>query len=206
MPPGVLTRPWVAALVLAVVAGGLAGCSGPAPNTVAGRAGQAGSQGYIAGDGTLERLAVEQRAEPVLLAGQTLQGAAWSSDQALGKVVVLNVWGSWCPPCEAEMVHLQSVWSQLSGAGRPVAFVGINIKESPQTASAAATRYGLTYPSLADDGGRALMALQGRVSAPPTTLVLDRSGRIAARISGPVTSPATLRDLIEAVLAEPASA
>lgn len=193
---------WVLAGVLAI--GAAAGCSaGGTGDTIADQARRGDSKGYLAGDGTIEKVAVERRGEPVTLTGTTVDGAAWSSQQARGTVLVLNVWGSWCPPCEAEMPYLQSVWKELSSGGQPVRFLGINVRESPQTASAAIRRYGLTYPSLADDGGRAMLALQGKANATPTTLVLDRTGRIAARVSGPVTGAATLRALVTEVIAEP---
>ena len=95
-----------------------------------------------------------------------------------------------------------------------VEFVGIDTREDDAAqALAFQRRYGITYPSLVDDGGL-LLALRGAVppTAIPSTLVLDTQGRIAARISGPVPSVTTLVDLVEdvqraaAVNAEPARA
>jgi thiol-disulfide isomerase/thioredoxin len=142
----------------------------------------------------------------VALSGTTVDGAAWSTAaDAKGKVVVVNVWGSWCGPCVDETPHLQQVWSSLSAAGKPVQFVGIDIKESPANAAAFVRANGITYPSLSDSasGGQPMLALQGRASATPTTLVLDRQGRIAARVLG-ATTASTLSGLIDDVVAEPA--
>ena len=134
----------------------------------------------------------------------TLQGAQWKVTDAADKVLVLNVWGSWCGPCVAEMPHLQQVWSQVSTAGKPVQFMGVNYRDGAETAEAFMRANKITYPSLEDDGGRTLLALRGKASATPTTLVLDRRGRIAARVSGPVTA-ATLSGLVNDVLGEAVS-
>jgi thiol-disulfide isomerase/thioredoxin len=137
------------------------------------------------------------------LSGTTLQGSPWKVADAADKVLVLNVWGSWCGPCVAEMPHLQQVWSQLSSAGKPVQFMGINYRDGAETAEAFLRVNKVTFPSLADDGGRTLLALRGKANTTPTTLVLDRRGRIAARVSGPVTV-ATLAGLVKDVLGETA--
>jgi len=84
-----------------------------------------------------------------------------------------------------------------------VQFVGIDIKESPATAAAFLKANGVTFPSLSDgaSGGQPMLALQGRAPATPSTLVLDRQGRIAARILGPVTA-ATLSAIVDDVVGE----
>jgi thiol-disulfide isomerase/thioredoxin len=135
------------------------------------------------------------------LSGTTLDGASWNVADAKDKVLVLNVWGQWCGPCVAEMPHLQQVWSQLSAAGKPVQLMGINYRDGVETARAFLRANKITYPSLEDDGGRTLLALRGKANTTPTTLVLDRQGRIAARVSGPVTA-ATLSGLVNDVLGE----
>ncbi len=189
---------------------GIAGCTdSPEPGSVADRAGQTGAPGgadFIAGDGSIERVAVAARKDPVELSGQTLDGKPWSVSQDRGKVVVLNVWGSWCFPCEAEMPMLQSTWARLSKSGSGVQFMGVNQRDTVETATAAVRQYGLTFPSLAYDGGRSMLALRGAATATPTTLVLDRKGRIAGRISGPIPGESTLKGLIDDVVAEPAGA
>lgn len=188
--------------VSAVVAGGLAGCSAEDPNSVAAQAKAGDRKGYVSGDGTIDQVAPGERGTRVAVSGTTLEGARWETADALGKVVVLNVWGSWCPPCVAESADLQAAWEKLSAAGAPVQFMGLNFRDpSPQTASAFLTSRKITYPSLAYDGGRAMLGLQGKAVSTPTTLVLDRQGRIAARVSGPV-STATLTTLVGDVLAE----
>ena len=175
-------------------------------NSVASQAMAGDGKGYVAGDGTVEQLAVANRGAAVALAGTTVDGKPWSSStDAAGKVVVVNVWGSWCGPCVDETPHLQQVWQSYSTAGKPVAFVGIDIKESAATAAAFLKANTVTYPSLSDSGsgGQPMLALQGKAAATPSTLVLDRKGRIAARVLG-ATTVSTLTGLVDDVLAEQA--
>ena len=173
-------------------------------NSVASQAMAGDGKGYVAGDGTVEQLAVADRGAAVSLGGTTVDGKSWSTAaDAPGKVVVLNVWGSWCAPCVDETPHLQQVWQSYSTAGKPVAFVGIDIKESAATAAAFLKANSVTYPSLSDSGsgGQPMLALQGKAAATPSTLVLDRQGRIAARVLG-ATTVSTLMGLVDDVLAE----
>ena len=193
-------------LMAAVAAGalclGVAACSSDA-NSIAAQARSGDGKGFISGDGSIERVGLDQRSALLTLSGTTLQGTPWKVTDARDKVLILNVWGQWCGPCVAEMPHLQQVWSQLSAAGRPVQFMGINYRDGVETARAFLLANKITYPSLEDDGGRTLLALHGKANTTPTTLVLDRKGRIAARVSGPVTA-ATLSGLVNDVLGESA--
>jgi thiol-disulfide isomerase/thioredoxin len=191
-----------AAVVAVALSLGLSACSSDS-NSIAAQAKSGSGKSFISGDGTIEQLPVADRGKPLTLSGTTVTGKKWSLSQAAGKVVVLNTWGSWCPPCVDEAPHLQKAWTKLSKQDKPVAFMGINYRESAETAVAFLRSRKITYPSLADDGGQTLLALRGKASVTPTTLVLDEKGRIAARVSGPV-STATLTGLVNTVLRESA--
>ena len=171
------------------------------PNSVAAQAKAGDRKGYVSGDGAVETIPEADRAEPVELSGELLDGTAWDSATARGDVLVVNVWGSWCAPCVAEAPDLQKVWSELEAERAPVRFVGINFREDPARGAAFAKKAGMTYPSLSDEesGGVLILALQGKAPTVPTTLVLDREGRIAARVNGPV-SASTLRGLVDDVV------
>src|SRR6478735_11053368 len=188
------------------VAGGLvtatAACATD-PNSVEEQARSGDRKGYVAGDGSIEQLAVSERGAPVTLSGTTLEGRPWSLAERAGKVVVVNVWGSWCPPCIEETPALQKAWETVQSKGKKVEFIGLDKLEGPETGLAFQTANNVTYPSLAYDGGVPILSLQGKASATPTTLVLDHQARIAARVSGPV-STTTLLGLIDDVLAEKA--
>jgi thiol-disulfide isomerase/thioredoxin len=115
-------------------------------------------------------------------------------------VVVLNTWASWCPPCRAEAPDLRRAAEAKAGKAQ---FVGINIRDNPPAARAFVRTYRIPYPSLVDDGGSILMTLGDIVPAQaiPSTIVLDRQGRVAARVIGQVRY-STLVGLVEDVLAE----
>ncbi len=189
----------LAAASLAVSTAGLAGCSQD-PNSVAAQANAGDQKGYVSGDGTVEKIDAAQRGAPVDLHGTTLDGKPWSSVDVRGKVVVVNVWGSWCAPCVAEVGDLQKAWDEVQAAGQPVQFVGIDFREDAARGAAFVRTRKVTYPSLSDESGVLILALQGKAPTIPTTLVLDTEGRIAARVSGAVTTT-TLTGLIDDTIA-----
>ena len=202
-PPARLRLPPRVPRVVAAVSVGLlglplllGGCGGGTGQAVAG-------QGYIAGRGTVVQLAPDDRDEPVSFSGRTLDGERFDVTDHRGEVVVVNVWGSWCPPCIAEATDLQDVWAADQDEG--VQFVGINFRDNPDAALAHERRFGVTYPSIDDGAGETLLQLRGSLPprAIPSTLVLDRSGRVSARVLGQVPA-ATLRALVSEALAEPA--
>ncbi|WP_462418535.1 TlpA family protein disulfide reductase [Kytococcus sp. Marseille-QA3725] len=192
-----------------VLAGGLTGlgslaltaCGEDDGNTVTGRARGEGEAGYISGDGSVEQLGAEERREPVTLTGKLLDGKDFRLEDRKEKVVVLNTWGSWCPPCIKEMPALQDFWEEYEE--KDVLLLGLVQRDGDETAKAFLRSRDITYPNLADDGGATLRGLQGAASATPTTLVLDGERRIAARVSGPVEL-STLSGLVDDVLGEDA--
>lgn len=193
-------RAAMAAALLAALPVGLAGCSSD-PNSISAQANRGDDKNYVSGDGTVTTVAPGDRGKPVSFSGTLLDGQKWSSSQADGKVLVVNVWGAWCAPCQKELPELQKVWAGWQKAGDPVQMIGINQRDSVTNAQATLTSKGVTYPSLADDGGAALLSLQDAVTAYPTTLVLDTRHRIAARVNG-ATTYLTLTGLVSDVLKE----
>lgn len=156
---------------------------------------------FVSGDGTITYVAEQDRPQPVNLSGTTLDGAQLSTASYRGKVVVVNVWGSWCSPCRAEAPALEAAYQQLKGSG--VTFVGIDTRDDdPAQAKAFQQQFGVTYPSIVDNGGSVLLSLRGAASpkSVPTTLVLDGQGRVAARVNGAVDR-ATLTGLVQDVQA-----
>lgn len=128
--------------------------------------------------------------------GRTLDGDVLSLESLRGQVLVLNVWGSWCAPCRAEAPDLATISAET--APRGVRFVGIDVRDNRASAQAFARRYRITYPSFDDQDGLVLARFTGiiPVSAVPSTLVVDRTGTIRARVVGRVDG-GTLRGLIE---------
>jgi peroxiredoxin len=110
-------------------------------------------------------------------------GEAVSLQDYRGKIVVLNLWASWCPPCRAEMPDLQRLSAAYGSRG--VAVIGVNEGESAQRAAAFARSLGIAFPIWLDTQqqyGRVLAAL-----GIPTTTIVDRNGTIARAFDGPLT-------------------
>jgi cytochrome c biogenesis protein CcmG/thiol:disulfide interchange protein DsbE len=100
-----------------------------------------------------------------------------------GKVVVLNVFASWCAPCKTEAPMLAGAQADLARRGATV--VGVTYDDTEPDALAFVHRYGLRYPVLRDVDQTVGKDLS--VKGVPETFVLDRQGRIAALRRGPVT-------------------
>ena len=182
----------VACLLLAT------GCGGQA----SGDSGPAGEQGFVAGDGSIVLLPAAERQAAPPVSGELLSGGELSTADLAGSVVVLNVWASWCAPCRAEAPDLQAVWEATAGEG--VQFLGLNTRDATAAAQGFVDTYGLTYPQILDPDGRQQLLFRDTLppQSIPSTLVLDKEGRVAARALG-VVSQSALLGLIEPLVAEP---
>jgi len=131
-------------------------------------------------------LAVADRIPAPTIRGETLDGGQLDLASMRGKVVVMNFWASWCNPCRAEAPTLVKVAQDTAAQG--VAFVGINIKDDRGAARRFDRVRGVPYPSLFDQPGVILTRLHKLIpQQPPSTLLVDRSGRIAGIFRGAVT-------------------
>ncbi|MFF2194223.1 TlpA family protein disulfide reductase [Streptomyces sp. NPDC058157] len=160
---------------------------------------------YVTGPSGISTVAAGDRTEAPKLDGPTVDGKTLDTTTLKGKVVVLNVWGSWCPPCRAEAPYFAQVSKELGDAGKDVAFVGINTRDnSTQNAAAFEQNFGITYPSLYDPDGKLMLRFpKGTLNAQsiPSTIVLDKQGRIAARTLAAINDK-QLRSMIDPLLAE----
>ncbi|WP_017538106.1 MULTISPECIES: TlpA family protein disulfide reductase [Nocardiopsis] len=156
---------------------------------------------YIAGDGTATEFAPEERVEAPDHSGETLDGEEVALSDYEGGVLVLNVWASWCGPCRSETPVLNEVHGDF--ADRDVEFLGVNIKDDRTAAEAFERKQEVDYPSLYDQPGEVPQAFRDTVppQAIPSTLVIDREGRIAARVIGE-TDYDQLTGLVQTVVEE----
>lgn len=164
--------------------------------TSCGGGGASSSQeSFVSGDGSTVFMNPDKRIQAPAMSGRTLSGENYI--HSVGAVTVVNVWASWCSPCRAEAPTLVALAKKYSD----VIFIGILTRDNVASAKAFERRFAIPYPTLTDDS--ILIGFKGSLSANaiPTTVVIDRNGMVAARISGQVTV-AALTKLIEQVSAE----
>jgi thiol-disulfide isomerase/thioredoxin len=185
------------AAAAAALCGLLAGCAGTG---AAGSGPDGGDNRFISGDGNVTRYAPADRKSVQDVTGERLDGEPFKLSDLTGKVVVVNFWASWCAPCRGEAPSLEQVYTENKGKG--VEFVGVNFKDSKANAKAFERKFKVTYPSLFDADGRVTLAFREvPPSAIPSTLVLDRRGRVAARVIG-ATTYSKLNPLVAKVVQE----
>lgn len=152
-----------------------------------GATGSAPGSGLVQTDPGLTRVPVDQRHEAPIAEGEALDGTPLTTADFDGKVVVINVWGSWCAPCRKEAPDLVAAQQQTADVAQ---FVGINTKDlDPAPARAFDRTFKINYPSIFDpSGGQLLKFTDLPPGAIPSTLVIDAEGRVAARVIGPITT------------------
>ena len=151
----------------------LAGCS-------TGGTSSSNENAFVSGDGVATYIQPKDRKPAPALDGKTLDGSSFTTS---GKMVVLNVWASWCSPCRAEAPLLEDFATKRES----VQFVGILTRDNLTSAASFVKRFHITYPTLIDDA--LLAAFKGSLvpNAIPTSIIIDPHGKVAVRISGQVT-------------------
>jgi thiol-disulfide isomerase/thioredoxin len=166
----------------------LTGCSG-------GGISAQNENSFVAGSGNAVFLKKSERKDAPNISGKTLTSGVKTlrTDQ----VTVINVWASWCAPCRAEAPLLQD----FSIKYPQVQFAGILTRDNLSSAKAFYENFELTYPTFIDDA--LLLGFSGSIipNAIPTTLIIDKKGKVAVRISGEATV-ATFKKLLDQVLAD----
>lgn len=132
------------------------------------------------------------------------QGKKQAFSQWKGRVLVVNFWATWCPPCKAEIPEfsrLHTAWQKKN-----VQFVGIAI-DKRENVQAFVDKIKVSYPQLIDNGEmmQQLRALGNDTQGLPFTLIIDRKGEITARLLGGVKT-AELEALLKTATAQPRKA
>lgn len=199
-------KTWRHALATLLASAALGGSAGQvyvwfADGTGDGPSAAVGSSGAVSRTATTAEFAPSDRGAALEIAGTTLDGDDISTRELRGQVVFINVWGSWCAPCRKEAPVLKAASRAYDDEG--VSFLGINVRDNRAAAEAFESRYGITYPSIADADGRMLSPLNDYVpaNAVPVSVVLDTEGRVAARAIGALDK-STLAALVDNVLSE----
>ncbi|MFK4109759.1 TlpA family protein disulfide reductase [Streptomyces sp. NPDC002176] len=168
-----------------------------------GTSGGGGDTNFVTGDNGVDTADKGERADAPDLSGKTIDGKTLDVADYKGKVVVLNVWGSWCGPCREEAKYFSKVSQAYEGNG--VQFVGINTRDTSTTPALAFEKaHDIAYPSLYDPTGKLMLRFPKGTLNPqliPSTLVLDRNGKVAARALEALDDTALLK-MLKPVLAE----
>lgn len=186
-------RSVLTALSTALGAGLLAACSEDTSDRY--------NTGFVAGDGVTTEIPADQRDEAIDFTAKAYSGEEITLSAWRGAPVVLNVWYASCAPCRKEAPDLVKLAENYTPEG--VKFVGVNVRDAAASAQAFEKNFGIPYPSIPDLNAEVMYELRGQVSpnAVPSTLVFDKQGRVAARISG-LADPSILSAMIDRVLSE----
>ncbi|WP_248242547.1 TlpA family protein disulfide reductase [Microbacterium kunmingense] len=187
-------RAAASALLALVLVGGLAACTS---DPLAEQYREGANTGFIAGDFRVVEIPEAERGEPVAFSGVLDDGSTVTEADYAGEVLVVNFWYAACAPCRVEAPFLEEVNQAYADAG--VSFLGVNTYDSAEASLAFAETYGVTYPSaLAVEDGSTKLAFAERtpLNATPTTLVIDREGRVAARIIGQLEDASVLDTIV----------
>lgn len=170
--------PWRRLLVLVVLAGSVLGLL---------------AYGFTRDPRAIPSPLIGQPATPFSLT--LFEGRVLSLEELRGKVVFLNFWASWCPPCRAEARTLEAAWQAYKE--RDVVFVGVDIQDQEEDARAFIREFGITYPNGRDAAGR--IAIDYGVWGIPETFFINRQGRITYKHVGALGWPTITAKLDEAL-------
>jgi peroxiredoxin len=130
-----------------------------------------------------------------------LEGRPVSLAELHGKVVILNFWATWCPPCLDEMPSLERLHVALASKG--VAIVAVSVDERFSDIGKFVEKYRVTFTVLHDEGKKVSRKYQ--TFKYPETYILDRDGRLKSKVIGPRdwSAPTVIRDMVELLKEQP---
>ncbi|MGA1310848.1 MAG: TlpA family protein disulfide reductase [Candidatus Nanopelagicales bacterium] len=142
--------------------------------------------GFVSGDGTSIFLNQNERKPAPELSNVEFLSSEIDLKTLKNKVVLINVWGSWCSPCRKEAPELEELY--LKNKADNVEFIGINIRDSKISANRFIENFSITYPNIFDRDGKLLLGYKDSLpaNAIPSTILIDKNGLVAARQLGPI--------------------
>lgn len=142
--------------------------------------------GFVSGDGTSVFLNISDRKPAPDLLNIEFLSSEIDLNSLKNKVVLINVWGSWCSPCRKEAPELEELY--LKNKANNVEFIGINIRDSKISAKRFIDNFSITYPNIYDRDGKLLLGYKDSLpaNAIPSTILIDKNGLVAARQLGPI--------------------
>jgi thiol-disulfide isomerase/thioredoxin len=189
-------RALVAAIAAVLAIGALAGCT-ESPSFSSD-----GNTGYVSGAGVYKEIAPADRKSALGFTSTLETGAKITSAQLVGTVHVLNFWYAGCGPCRVEAPNMEKAYTHYKGS---VPFYGVDVYDQAATALTFESTHKVTYPSMIDTNTAAVQYAYSAYVSPdsvPTTLVIDKHGRVAARVTGEVEAPSILTAIIDRVIAQ----
>lgn len=156
-----------------------------------------GEQSYVSGNGSVSFVEQGKRVQAPRILGTDLDGNLFKKSS--NSILVVNVWASWCAPCRAEAPALEQLSEDF--ASSDVQFLGLVTRDNDDAARAFLRRFAISYPTVHDDNLIGSFSSSLSPNAIPTTLVIDRKNRVAARLSGEITV-ASLSAMIRRVIGE----
>jgi peroxiredoxin len=187
----------VSAIAAALAIGALAGCTESPTFSSDGT-----NTGYVSGSGVYKEIAVADRKPAASYTSVLDTGAKVTSSQLLGTVHVLNFWYASCGPCRVEAPRMEKAYAHYKGS---VPFYGVDVYDQAATALTFEATHRVKYPSMIDTNSAAVQYAYSAYVSPdavPTTLVIDKHGRVAARVTGEVEDPTILTAIIDRVIAQ----
>ena len=198
---GARARAAASALLAIGLIAGLAACS---EDPLAEQYRSGDNKGFVAADGfRVVEIPAAERTDPVDFEAVLDTGGTASSADYAGRVLVVNFWYAGCAPCRVEAPELAA--ADAAFEGQDVSFLGVNLYDGAEASRAFASTYGVEYPSaLATEDGSIKLAFAGEtpLNAVPVTLVLDKDGRVAARLVGQIDDASILETWVRETLEE----
>lgn len=127
----------------------------------------------------------------------SFDGQTYNLADLKGKVVLVNIWASWCKPCEEEAPYLETAWRNYQARG-DVIFLGVAWTDTDKKSLEYLQKFDITYPNGPDLGTRIYQAY--RATGVPETYIIDRNGILAYVKISPFESPAEIQQVVDGVL------